>query len=158
MTTPLPPRMSGFLDTAIRTGLQQFIQPSTVAADKQDPDGWIPLPRPGTDLVIDLYALAGDQPRTMYWYYESIVTDSLAPVRFTLEGNHAWNPRTRSFPDDQWRMSTGYVVSATSGHQRSGAAIRTRAGEALRLRAHGSLGTSGVFSFKFQGVELPWKE
>lgn len=157
MTSPLPIRMPGFLDTAVRRGWQRFFQPRTVAPTLLNERGWIDAPT-NTDLVVDLYSIRPDQSKTMYWYFEYLATRSSNPVDVDLEGNFQYDATTGTWPADKWKLATPYSIVAGSGHLMTGAIIKTAAGEAMRLRIYASPGANNDVYFKYLGVELPWRE
>lgn len=148
---------TGLYEWALRRGFQRFFQPHTIAPQLMNAKGWIDIPRVA-DLVIDLYSVPPTESKTMYWFYESIVTMSPKAVRLSLEGNHTYDANAGRFHPAGWRVNTGYVVRDDSPHRFVGAFIKTTAGEAMRLRIHAQLGAISDLHFKLIGVELPFAE
>lgn len=121
--------------------------------------GWIDCPTT-QDLYLPLCAIKPDEERTIYWIYENIVANSSKPIRFTLEGNFTWDESLNDFDPNGWLATTGYMVSSTKDHQlvTGNFPIRTKAGEALRLRVHSDASANEDFTFKWIGIDLPWKD
>lgn len=147
----------GLFEWAARMGFQRFFQPSIVAPNLINSHGWIDSPKTG-DVVIDLYSLAPTESKTMYWFYESIVTLSTSPIRVALEGNLTWDDATGQFDPGAWFVQTGYAVSAGDKHQLMGPVIKTKPGEAIRLRIFANAGASNDIYFKFVGWEIPFRD
>jgi hypothetical protein len=146
-----------FLSWTIRQGYQRFISPRTVSPGLLNAYGWIDVPK-AQDLVIDLYQIAPGEQKTMYWHYESIVTQSTSPVRVTLEGNFTYDAQAGAFDPAGWMVNTGYAVVAGNGHQLVGTLIKTQPGDAMRLRIHATAGGDNDLYFKYIGCEVPWAE
>lgn len=147
---------SGLYDLA-KHRYQRFFQPRTCAPQLMNSYGWIDAPKTG-DLVIPIYSLLPTDDKTMYWIYESIVTNSSTAIRCALEGNFSYDQQAGQFDPNAWKITTGYAIRADCPHRFEGTVIKTKPGEAIRLRIHASSGADNDIYFKFIGLELPFTE
>jgi hypothetical protein len=154
-------KQGDFLINYLRAGHQKFYQPSTVALPSGitlNAHGWINCPT-SSDIVIPMEGIKPNEDRTLYWFSESIQTNSSATIRMSLEGNLHYDEQLGDFDPTKWFVQSGYAVRSDKNHYwSSGVPIKMRVGEAMRLRVYSSSGNNNDFYFKYMAVEAPWTE